>query len=312
MEPLVLAVPTYNSARYLPATLESLNAQGGWARWWLQDGMSTDGTVEIARAMARSGDTVVSKRDQGQTDALNRAMRQMGGEIIGFLNGDDCLLPGAAQAVVEYFHAHSEVDLVWGRIQWIDEKGCVTGSHAGAIHSLGDVLDIYSVWWNERQWVQPEVFYRRALWEKVGGFNPSYQLAFDYDFWVRCFQAGARVAHLPQELAQFRKHAEQKSTAAGQAAEEIRTILQTHLRSSPAIDPSLLRRLRRQLAYDLFRTQEPNAGGGDWRSFATALLRHPEWLLLGNVRDRLAVALRDRLGRRTAGTAGKRSTPQDI
>ncbi|MGV3533760.1 MAG: glycosyltransferase family 2 protein, partial [Chthoniobacteraceae bacterium] len=231
MEPLVLAIPTYHSARYLPATLESLKAHGGWVRWWLQDGASTDGTVEIARSLARSGDTVVSEPDGGQTDALNRAMRQMGGEIIGFLNGDDCLLPGAAQAVVEYFAEYPEVDLVCGRIQWIDEEGRVTGTHAGAIHTLEEVLDIYSVWWNDRQWVQPEVFYRRRLWEKVGGFDTGYHLAFDYDFWVRCFRAGAQVRHLPRELAQFRKHGEQKPTAAERAAEEIRTIVQKQLES---------------------------------------------------------------------------------
>jgi len=312
VEPIVLAVPTYNSARYLPATLESLNAQDGWVRWWLQDGASTDGTVEIARSLARSGDTVVSEPDQGQTDALNRAMRQMGGEIIGFLNGDDCLLPGAAQAVMEFFAANPQVDLVCGGIQWIDEAGRVAGTHAGAIHSLEEVLDIYSVWWNDRQWVQPEVFYRRRLWETVGGFDTGYHLAFDYDFWVRCFRANARVGHLPRELAQFRKHGEQKSTAAERAAEEIRAIVQKHLESSVPIDPALRRRLERNLAYDRFRTGESASGVEGRREFARALLRHPEWLLLRNVRDRLAVSFRERLGGRGKGTAGKARAPQDI
>jgi hypothetical protein len=70
--------------------------------------------------------------------------------------------------------------------------------------------------------VQPEVFFRRSLWAKVGGFQNRWRLAFDYDFWVRCFLAGARVAHDPDIVAQFRIHAAQKSAAAEQAADDIR------------------------------------------------------------------------------------------
>ena len=98
-EPLVLAVPVFNAETYLPATLASLNEQGGYVRWWLQDGGSSDRTVEIAKSFARPGDTVVSEPDKGQTDALNRAFERMGGSIVGFINGDDVLTPGSAERV---------------------------------------------------------------------------------------------------------------------------------------------------------------------------------------------------------------------
>ena len=101
--PLVLAIPVYNAELFLAETLQSLNAQGEHSRWWLQDGGSTDRTVEIARSFARPGDTVVSEADKGQTDALNRAFAKMGGEIVGFINGDDVLAPGTAERVVKYF-----------------------------------------------------------------------------------------------------------------------------------------------------------------------------------------------------------------
>jgi len=195
MNQLVLAIPTYNCARFLPATLSSLNAEGDRVRWYLQDGASDDGSVEVAESFRRPGDVIVSEPDGGQTDALNRAFKRMGGDIVGFINGDDCLLPGAAESVLKIFAENPEVDLVCGEIEWIDVDGDVQGSHTGRINSLREMLDIYNVWWNRRQWVQPEVFYRRSLWERVGGFDTQYHLAFDYDFWVRCFLAGARVRH---------------------------------------------------------------------------------------------------------------------
>lgn len=289
-EQLVLAVPTWQCERFVAATLQSLNAQGDCVRWHLQDGASTDATAQIARGLARPGDVVVSEADSGQTDALNRAMRQMGGEYIGFINGDDCLLPGAAQRVLDCFAAHPEADLVCGQIEWIDEEGAVTGRHAGRIRSLAEALDIYEVWWRGRQWVQPEVFFRRRLWEKVGGFDLRYHLAFDYDFWVRCFLAGAQVVHLDAPLAQFRLHAAQKSQAAQRAASEIREISKRHL---PAARLPLSHRLllRARLDYDRYQSGDT----GPKRPLPLALLQNLHWLLAPEVWHRMLTAcgLRD-------------------
>lgn len=293
--PLVLAVPTFNSERFITATLESLNNQGEHVQWWLQDGASQDGTVEIARQHARAGDTIVTEPDAGQTDALNKAMRRMGGGIIGFLNGDDCLLPGTAEAVLTYFAEHPEIDLVCGGIEWIDERGASLGKHAGRIESLSEVLDIYNVWWKNRQWVQPEVFYRRSLWERVGGFDTTYHLAFDYDFWVRCFLAGAKVAHIARPLTQFRLHSAQKSTASEQAADEIRSIVRKNLRSSAHISWGVKRRLQAELAYDAYQNEVRSPDGTTRLPFLTALLRSPSWLLCAPVRSRLLSSLRQRL-----------------
>ncbi len=273
--PLVLAVPVFNGERFLSATLTSLNANGPHVRWWLQDGASTDRSLEIARSFARPGDTIASAPDRGQADALNTAMERMGGEIIGFINGDDLLAENAAERVLEFFSENPDTDLAYGSVDWIDEHGALTGTHTGRIESLADALDIYGVWWHGRQWVQPEVFFRRSLLEKVGGFDTAYHLAFDYDFWVRCFRAGARVAHLPATLTHFRVHAGQKSAAAGRAAEEIRAIVRKTLAANPPISPARLWKIEAQLGYDLYQGDPSTAKGG----FFANLLRHPQWLL---------------------------------
>jgi Glycosyl transferase family 2 len=288
---LVLAVPVINAEEYLPATLASLNAQGPWLRWHVRDGASRDRTVEIARAMARPGDVIVSEPDKGQADAINHAFEAMGGDIIGFINGDDTLSPGAAERVVEFFRLHPHVDLIYGCVEWIDRHGTVTGRHAGNIRSLEDVLDIYNVWWRQRQWVQPEVFYRRSLVAKAGPFDTSLNLAFDYDFWVRCFRAGARVAHTPAVCAQFRVHAAQKSNASERAADEIRKVMQSHLDSGAAIAPCTRMRLRAALSYDLYQLGRTTPNGRERRTFPMALLAHPHWLLSPLVRQRAQSSL---------------------
>lgn len=288
---LTLAVPVFNAAHFLPHTLESLIAQGDAVRWWLQDGGSTDETVAIARRFARPCDTVVSEPDKGQADALNRAFRSMGGDIVGFLNGDDLLAPGAARRVLDFFAAHPEIDLVYGSVQWIDADGRPEGTHTGRIASLAEALDIYSVWWADRQWVQPEVFFRRSLWERAGGFDTTYDLAFDYAFWVRCFLAGARVAHLPEVLCHFRRHAAQKSSAAERAADEIRAIVTRYLPDA-SIPTATRWAIEAQLCYDHYQGgRSPRSG----RHFLTEFLRHPHWLLSPWARERAAAACARRL-----------------
>ena len=288
--PLVLAIPTYNCAHYLPHTLESLAAQGSAVRWWLQDGASKDGTADIARQYARNHGTVVSERDRGQSDALNTAFARMGGEIIGYINGDDCLTPGAAAAVLEAFDQHPEVDLVYGEVEWIDAAGVPTGHHKGDISSIEEMLDIYSVWFGGRQWVQPEVFFRRSLWEKAGPFSLQYDLAFDYAFWVQCMMAGARVLRLPRPLAQFRLHDQQKSTNAAKAAMEIRDVVRKTLAMHPPISASARARIIAQINYEQYHLAPPPKP-----SFAKALFRNPSWLRSPAVRERLLGSFRRRV-----------------
>jgi glycosyltransferase involved in cell wall biosynthesis len=285
--PLVLAIPTFNCAHYLPHTLESLAAQGDAVSWWLQDGASKDGTADIARKFARPGDTVVSEEDRGQSDALNRAFARMGGEIIGYINGDDCLTEGAAEAVLETFARNPEVDLVYGQVEWIDAGGAQTGDHKGNISSLEELLDLYTVWFGARQWVQPEVFFRRSLWEKAGPFSLDYDLAFDYAFWVQCMMAGARLLRVPKPLARFRVHDQQKSANATKAASEMRDIVQKALAQSPPISGRVRDRITAQIDYDLYQlAPQPKP------SFANALIRNPSWLRSPAVRARLRDSFR--------------------
>jgi Glycosyltransferase like family 2 len=290
-EPLVLAVPVFNAEEFLASTLESLNAQGPHLRWWLQDAGSKDRTLEIARSFSRAGDTVQSERDEGQSDGLNRAFRKMGGSIVGFINGDDLLMPGCAKRVLDYFHEHPEIDLVYGQVEWIDRTGTPSGVHSGRIGSLPEMLDIYNVWWRKRQWVQPEVFFRRSLWEKVGGFSTRWNLAFDYDFWVRCIRAGARTAHIPEVFARFRIHSGQKSSATETAADEIRAIVRSHLDARPSIGAWKRLHISAHLSYDVYQLGKTTPPGQPPNSFARALLSHPQWLLCNPVRKRIQASL---------------------
>lgn len=281
-----LVTPCYNSAAYIEATIRSvLEQEIPQLEYFVIDGGSNDGTVEIIQRYADRLTGWVSEKDSGQVEALNKGFARATGDIVGFINADDVLLPGALRAVLQAFTERPEAELVYGEVEWIDGEGRPTGSHAGQISNLDEALDIYSVWWSQRQWVQPEVFYRRSLKERVGAFDQRYNLAFDFDFWVRCFRAKAVVERLAEPLVQFRVHPNQKSSAATKAADEIRAIVRSHLDDGAALSPSQRRRLEARLSYDLYQL------GRDGRpSFFRALVGNPGWLRAPEVRERIRAA----------------------
>ena len=281
-----IVTPCYNAAATIGETIRSvLDQRGVDLEYIVCDGGSTDGTADIIRRYESRLAWWVSERDRGQVDAINKGFTHATGDVLGFLNGDDVLVPGALERVCATFAANSDAGLVQGGIEWIDFEGRKIGTHFGDMNCLEDALDIFRVWWSGRQWVQPEVFYRRALKDRVGVFDERYNFAFDYDFWVRCFSAGAQVARVPETFVRFRRHDGQKSVDTGRANNEIRTILAGHLADKPDISAQTLRRLRTELAYDFYQSSSAR------QSFFIALLRHPAWLLCAPVRQRIAASL---------------------
>jgi glycosyltransferase involved in cell wall biosynthesis len=293
---ITLAIPNKNGSMYIRETLESLcsSSNRSFVRWWLQDSCSQDNSVAVAEAFRSSVDEIRVEQDSGQANGLNRAFRQMGGDIVGYINSDDCLTAGAARVVCETFARHPGAGIVFGGVDWIDKDGRSFGSHHGEILNLEHILDIYAYWWNRKQWVQPEVFFRRSLYDAAGGFDESYSLAFDFDFWIRILRLRPLVISVPETLVRFRRHDQQRSTDFERANSEIRRVVAREVQDpSCPLDPGFRRGLVKRLEYDLYhRSAELSPHRG--LSFGRALMRSPGWLLLPEVRGRILGTVRKR------------------
>jgi glycosyltransferase involved in cell wall biosynthesis len=212
-----LVTPTLNQARYLRSTMESVLSQGyPDLEYMVQDGGSTDGTLEVLRQYA---DRVpfVSEGDRGQADAINRGLRRSTGDILGYLNSDDVFLPGTLRAVGEAFTSDPTLVLVFGRAIYVDDQGHGLAPYLtrhDAFERLADACFI----------AQPATFWRRTVWNEVGEFDETLHHTMDYDYWLRVaarYGAGP-VRYLDRELAAARLHADAKSVAAwGRGLEEI-------------------------------------------------------------------------------------------
>ena len=204
-----LVTPSYNAAPYLRAAIESVLEQDyPNIEYLVMDGGSTDGTVELLREY---DDRLswVSEKDAGQADAIARGFEKTTGSILGWLNADDVLKPGAIRTVVETFLAHPEVALVYGNADFIDAKGRIIGPctvvephRLNRLLYYGDYI------------IQPAAFFSRQAYQSVGGLDKSLHWAMDWDLWIRLAQK-FELLYIGKTMASYRWLGSNKTAEGG-------------------------------------------------------------------------------------------------
>ena len=196
---------SYQQGRFLEATIRSvLDQNHPYLEYIVLDGGSTDESVEILRRYDDAISYWHSECDAGQTDALARGIDRASGEYIGWLCSDDLLLPGALQIVSDFFESHPEVQAVYGDALWIDAQG-------EFLRPKKEIQFNRFIFHYDHNYIpQPSMFWRRELYQKVGGLNRRFNLAMDADLWDRFAQVTS-IAHIPQYLSCMRFYPEQKT-----------------------------------------------------------------------------------------------------
>jgi glycosyltransferase involved in cell wall biosynthesis len=204
-EPLVsIVTPSFNQGRFLAATIESVLGQTyPNIEYFVIDAGSTDNSLEVLRSYG-CRIAWLSERDRGQTDGINKGFSYARGEILGYLNSDDVLLPDAVATAVEHFGTHPESDLVYGKANYIDEDGEVTGEYPTDEYSFERLMEDCCI-------CQPAAFWRARIARKIGPFDDSLNFVMDYEYWLRMDRAGGRLVHLADTLACSRRYAATKT-----------------------------------------------------------------------------------------------------
>jgi glycosyltransferase involved in cell wall biosynthesis len=209
MGPLVsVLTPSYAQARFIVDCLGSVAFQTyDNIEHIVQDGASSDGTVEILKAAASLSSRLSwdSRPDKGQADALNSCFAQASGDIIAWLNSDDGFFsPDTVKVVVAAFQRNPSFDIVYGDSAYVSETGQVLRHMRQRWSHVGNHF------MDECPINQPSVFLRRSAIASDLLVDPSLQFGMDYDLWIRLALEGRKFLHLPTLLSFDRDHPARK------------------------------------------------------------------------------------------------------
>lgn len=181
-----IVVPNFNGGKTIRGTLDSLLAQEYLdLEIIVVDGGSTDESVAIIREYERHISWWVSEKDRGQSNALNKGFARCTGEIVNWLCSDDQLLPDTLARVGQLFADDPGIDAVAGVAEF---RFLLDGRTSRQVPSA-DQLDLLPIFC---PFAQPSCFYRRSLFEAVGGLDETLHYAMDLDLWTRFQRRGIR------------------------------------------------------------------------------------------------------------------------
>jgi glycosyltransferase involved in cell wall biosynthesis len=206
MTKVSIITPSYNQAKYLEQTIQSVLTQDYKnIEYILIDGGSNDGSIDIIKKYQDKFAYWISEKDNGQADAINKGFAKANGEIIAWLNSDDYYLPNTISQVIKTFEENPDVVLIYGHMLAVDENGKTFNTLNYKQLTLEDLICFQIIG-------QPAVFFRNSTLHKTNGLNLDFHFLLDHLFWIELAQHG-KMLHVNQTWSAARYHAEAKNRA---------------------------------------------------------------------------------------------------
>jgi glycosyltransferase involved in cell wall biosynthesis len=271
---ITIVMPSYNQASYLEEAICSVLDQNyPNLEFMILDAGSTDGSRTIIERYAHALSYWRSAPDDGQSAAIDEGLGRSTGDLAGWLNSDDVLLPGSFQVLAQAYCEHPTAGLFAGNLAFIDAQGLITGFLR---------MPAQAEWFARRGVFAvsgPGSLFRTADYRAAGGVRHDLHYVMDNELYLRMMLRGTRCAYIDRYLAGFRRHRQQKTSAFKDRVQQESMWLDQELRTKYNIPYNSA---RARAGYYFWQTLNGNylkkrvhllsARGRLWREWATAVM----------------------------------------
>ena len=196
-----IVTPSYNQGKFLEKTILSVLKQNYInLEYIIVDGGSTDESIEIIKHYEEYLKYWHSKPDAGQAFAIREGFERATGDILGYLNSDDTLLSGALQIVADIFSKEQKIQCLAGDCIYIDAEDKYLSTCYSRTQTYKNML------FNTMLNCQSATFWRKEIYNKVGGIDANFQYCMDYDLFLHMLKKTGKMFSIPVILAAFRVH----------------------------------------------------------------------------------------------------------
>lgn len=215
-----IVTPSYNQGRFVEKTIQSVLSQKGdfFIDYIIADGGSSDNSVQIIKKYDELFKTKGypikckgieyswwSRKDKGQSDAINQGFKIARGNILAWINSDDFYEPESFACAMQAFKNNPDIDLINGDVRFIKEetgeKKIFRSEQGNFLASLQGTFKLF----------QPSTFFAKRIVHKVGFLDENLHYAMDYDLFVRILSEGKSL-YLPKVLSNFRVWGDSKTS----------------------------------------------------------------------------------------------------
>ncbi len=204
-QPLVSVItPVFNGEQFLEENILSVKSQDyGAIEHIIVDGGSEDGTLDIIKKYEGSYNLRwLSEKDKGIADAMNKGFKMAEGEIFCWLDADNYYEPNVISRVVGIMTSGTEPQIVCGHIKVIDQDGKLLRLYRVPRKvSFKDALRKNTAAIPS----QPGTFFKKDIYASAGGFDLSYKIAGDFDFWLKILKNNPSVYFCDMVFGAYRK-----------------------------------------------------------------------------------------------------------
>ena len=203
-----IVTPSYNQGQFLEETILSIINQGyPNLEYIIIDGGSTDNSVDIIKKYENHLTYWVSEKDRGQSNAINKGFKKSNGEIVGWINSDDLLMPGALDLIAEKSKKKPQANVFMGWTIRIDAKSKVL---------FTNIIPKQHCWLARRgvfYFGQQSWFWKRNMFDYLGFIDENTHACMDIDFLIRQLISKAKITPIKAHLGAFRQHEMTKTSS---------------------------------------------------------------------------------------------------